>query len=88
VQVISSRFRYSLGNSYATFNGGAGSIKVYEAPTAKFFRSLNKVKDRSDTEVYWINLGYAMMDASGNITALYHYTDLRNNYPGGMRVEP
>jgi len=63
-------------------------IELYESPTAKFFRGLNKVKDRTDTEVYWINLGYATVDASGNITALTHYTDLRNNYPGGMKVEP
>ena len=60
---------------------------LYESPTAKFYRSLNKVKDRSDVEQLWINLGYATVDASGNITALTHYTDLRNNYPGGMRVE-
>jgi hypothetical protein len=62
-------------------------VEIYEQPTAKFFRGLNKVKDRTDTEVYWVNLGYATMDANGAITALNHYTDLRNNYPGGMRVE-
>jgi hypothetical protein len=62
-------------------------LYLYEGPTAKFFRSLNKVKDRSDVEQLWINIGYATVDASGNITAMNHYTDLRNNYPGGMRVE-
>jgi hypothetical protein len=78
--------------SYFKF-GGVGAkwalseFQLLERPTAKFYRSLNQVKDRADAEVYWINLGYATVDASGNITALTHYTDLRNNYPGGMRVE-
>lgn len=63
-------------------------VEIYEQPVAKFYRGLNKVKDYTGTEVYWINLGYATVNASGNITALTHYTDLRNNYPGGMRVEP
>jgi len=67
--------------------GELGEIELYERPVVKYFRSLNKVKDRSDVEQLWINLGYATVDASGNITALNHYTDLRNNYPGGMRVE-
>lgn len=84
--VETSQFRLKVTAPGST--AGCRCIDLYEYPTSKFFRSMNKVKDRSDTEVYWINLGYAMMDASGNITALYHYTDLRNNYPGGMRVEP
>jgi len=68
-------------------NSGAYSLWFYERPTARFYRGLNKVKDRTDTEVYWVNLGYATVGANGAITALTHYTDLRNNYPGGMRVE-
>jgi len=87
----------STAESFGCFSnfkfGGVGAkwslseFALYERPTAKFFRSLNKVKDRSDVEQLWVNLGYATVDASGNITALTHYTDLRNNYPGGMRVE-
>jgi hypothetical protein len=82
---------YSRFGLWAGCSGSGGFIyninAIYERPTVKYYRSMNKVKDRSDTEVYWINLGYAMMDASGNISALYHYTNLLNNYPGGMRVE-
>lgn len=63
------------------------NVQIFEGPIVNFFRSLNKVKDRADVEQLWINLGYATVDAAGAITALTHYTDLRNNYPGGMRVE-
>lgn len=75
---------------YLYDSGGSAFLydwNLYEFPTAKFYRGLNKVKDRSDAEALWINLGYATVDAAGAITALNHYTDLRNNYPGGMRVE-
>ena len=78
-----TQFRITITSLYGTLY----DVRFYEQPTAKFFRGLNKVKDRSDVEQLWINLGYATVDASGNITALNHYTDLRNNYPGGMRVE-
>jgi hypothetical protein len=91
-QIILSN-QYCL-NTFSHFKfGGVGTswalaeFCLFERPTAKFFRGLNKVKDRTDTECYWINLGYATIDANGAITALTHYTDLRNNYPGGMRVE-
>lgn len=77
--------RYKITRDNSDFY--LGMLRFFERPTAKFYRGLNKVKDRTDAEVYWINLGYATMDANGAITALTHYTDLRNNYPGGMRVE-
>jgi len=82
-----TQFRIYFYRTDATYAMVLAELDLYEAPTAKFFRSLNKVKDRTDTECYWINLGYATVDANGAITALNHYTDLRNNYPGGMRVE-
>lgn len=86
--IVTTKLQLYANGAYITFRGGATQrVALYEAPTAKFFRSINKVKDRSDVEQHWINLGYATVDGSGNITALTHYTDLRNNYPGGMRVE-
>jgi len=86
--IVTTKLQLYANGGYITFRGGnTERVALYEAPTAKFFRSLNKVKDRTDVEQYWINLGYATVDASGVITTLYHYTDLRNNYPGGMRVE-
>ncbi len=86
--IVTTKLQLYANGGYITFRGGnTERVALYEAPTAKYFRSLNKVKDRTDTEVYWVNLGYATVDANGAITALTHYTDLRNNYPGGMRVE-
>jgi len=79
------KYRFRQTSPYSA--NGFYTLKIFERPTAKFFRGLNKAKDRTDTEVYWVNLGYATIDAAGAITALTHYTDLRNNYPGGMRVE-
>lgn len=78
---------FSIRQDVTWTNVTFAEITLYEAPTAKFYRSLNKVKDRAGVEQLWINLGYATVDANGAITALHHYTDLRNNYPGGMRVE-
>lgn len=82
-----TQFRIYFYRTDATYAMNLAELDLYEYPTAKFFRGLNKAKDRTDTECYWINLGYATIDANGAITALTHYTDLRNNYPGGMRVE-
>ena len=63
-----------------------GEIYFFERRSAIFNIVSNSAKDPQGNNTYWINLGYATVDASGNITALTHYTDLRNNYPGGMRV--
>lgn len=75
------RFIPIISNPYLHY------CRLYEHPLCRYVKSENKVKDVNTVEQLWINLGYATVDASGNITALNHYTDLRNNYPGGMRVE-
>ena len=64
-----------------------GEIRFFERRSASFNRISNSAKDPQGNNTSWINLGYATVDATGAITALTHYTDLRNNYPGGMRVE-
>ena len=82
---LAREFRLELYK--ASTYGNIYGINFYELPLTQFYRSLNQVKDREANVIQQINLGYATVDASGNITALTHYTDLRNNYPGGMRVE-
>lgn len=81
-----SQYRVKCSYSTSVYYGLFG-VNFYEAPATRYYKSINKVKDILDVEQYWINLGYVAVDGSGNITALTHYTDLRNNYPGGMRVE-